>query len=175
MSLFIWRVWTSAFTRMQPGEDISVVCCARSRRAVLCRQPNKQDLFQKCTWVPTSTNSYQLSTIVIQSLLIPTNLASVLILVVQSVIETERWIHFCQSPVRRSFLHGNMLLNNVGIKGSKPGAAAVGVMMANRVSIYESFSFSNVLKNSLYKTAQLLRLFFDKTPSYFSGSCVISS
>ena len=73
------------------------------------------------------------------------------------------------------FLHGNMLLNNVGIKGSKPGAAAVGVMMANRVSIYESFSISNVLKNSLYKTAQLLRLFFDKTPSYFSGSCVISS
>ena len=73
------------------------------------------------------------------------------------------------------FLHGNMLLNNVGIEGSKPGAAAVGVMMANRVTIYESFSFSNVLKNILYKTAQLLRLFFDKTPSYFSGSCVISS
>ena len=42
------------------------------------------------------------------------------------------------------FLHGNMLLNNVGIEGSKPGAAAVGVMMANRVTIYESFSFSNV-------------------------------
>ena len=37
------------------------------------------------------------------------------------------------------FLHGNMLLNNVGIEGSKPGAAAVGVMMANRVTIYESF------------------------------------
>ena len=44
------------------------------------------------------------------------------------------------------FLHGNMLLNNVGIEGSKPGAAAVGVMMANRVRIYESFSFSNVFQ-----------------------------
>ena len=48
------------------------------------------DLFQKCTLAPTSMNSYQLSIIVIQSLLIPTNLASVLILVVQSVIETKR-------------------------------------------------------------------------------------
>ena len=96
------RVLTSAFTRMRPGEDISVVCCERSRRAVLCRQPKKQDLFRKCTWVPTSTNSYQLSTIVIQSLLIPTNLASVLIQAVQSVTETVGLTHFCQSPLKFS-------------------------------------------------------------------------
>ena len=98
------RVLTSAFTRMRPGEDISVVCCERSRGAVLCRQPNKQDLFRKYTWswVPTSTNSYQLSTIVIQSLLIPTNLASVLIQAVQSVTETVGLTHFCQSPLKFS-------------------------------------------------------------------------
>ena len=74
---------------MQLGEDISVVCCARSLREVRRQQPKKQDLFQNCTLAPTSMNSYQLSIIVIQSLLIPTNLDSVRILVVQSVIETK--------------------------------------------------------------------------------------
>ena len=31
------------------------------------------------------------------------------------------------------YLHGNMVLGNVGIEGSKPGAAAAGVMLANKV------------------------------------------
>ena len=33
-----------------------------------------------------------------------------------------------------------MILGDVGIEGSKPGAAAVGVMMANGVSIHDCFS-----------------------------------
>ena len=33
------------------------------------------------------------------------------------------------------YLHGKTSLGDVGIEGSKPGAAAVGVMMANRVTI----------------------------------------
>ena len=31
------------------------------------------------------------------------------------------------------YLHGNMVLGNVGIEGSKPGAAAAGVMLASKV------------------------------------------
>ena len=38
------------------------------------------------------------------------------------------------------YYHGKMILGDVGIEGSKPGAAAVGVMMANRVIIHDCFS-----------------------------------
>ena len=38
------------------------------------------------------------------------------------------------------YYHGKMILGDVGIEGSKPGAAAVGVMMANRVIIQDCFS-----------------------------------
>ena len=33
------------------------------------------------------------------------------------------------------YYHGKTILGDLGIEGSKPGAAAVGVMMANRVTI----------------------------------------
>ena len=34
------------------------------------------------------------------------------------------------------YYHGKMILGDIGIEGSKPGASAVAVMMANRVSFY---------------------------------------
>lgn len=50
------------------------------------------------------------------------------------------------------YLHGKMVLGNVGIEGSKPGAAAAGVMLANKVMtkvlvslIFPSFFFRNAV------------------------------
>ena len=65
------------------------------------------------------------------------------------------------------YYHGKMILGDVGIEGSKPGAAAVGVMMANRVTIYESFSFSSKFKKVYIRQPNYYDYVFDKTPSYF--------
>ena len=129
------RVLTSAFTRMGTGEDISVVCCARSQRAVLCRQPKNRIC---------SGN--------VPEFLRPRTVIS----------SPPLWYNHCWSPQtypggaigcrdRRmnSFLsittkvlyyHGKTILGDLGIEGSKPGAAAVRVMMANRVTIHDCFS-----------------------------------
>lgn len=51
------------------------------------------------------------------------------------------------------YYHGKMILGDVGIEGSKPGAAAAGVMMANRVIIHDCFSDigSKQKRNPQYK------------------------
>lgn len=41
------------------------------------------------------------------------------------------------------YYHGKTILGDLGIQGSKPGAAAVRVMMANRVTIHDCFSRSH--------------------------------
>ena len=73
------------------------------------------------------------------------------------------------------YYHGKMILGDVGIEGSKPGAAAVGVMMANRVTIYESFSFSSKFKKVCIRQPNYYDYVSTKHQVIFSGSCVISS
>ena len=42
---------------------------------------------------------------------------------------------FLQITAGVPYCHGDMTLGNIGIEGSKPGAAAAGVMLANRVML----------------------------------------
>ena len=60
------------------------------------------------------------------------------------------------------YYHGKMILGDVGIEGSKPGAAAVGVMMANRVIIHNCFS-DTWFKAKKKSTVQTSRLFYLNT------------
>lgn len=41
---------------------------------------------------------------------------------------------FLQITTTVVYYHGDMTLGDIGIEGSKPGAAAAGVMLANRVN-----------------------------------------
>ena len=55
------------------------------------------------------------------------------------------------------YYHGKTILGDLGIEGSKPGAAAVGVMMANRVIIQDFFRYwSKAKKKSSVQTSRLL-------------------
>ena len=47
---------------------------------------------------------------------------------------------FLQITTTVVYLHGEMFLGGIGIEGSKPGAAAAGVMLANRVINYNNYS-----------------------------------
>lgn len=49
---------------------------------------------------------------------------------------------FLQAGAGVAYLHGKRTLGDVGIEGSKPGAAAAGVMLANRVMMCEIFFLS---------------------------------
>ena len=50
---------------------------------------------------------------------------------------------FLQITTTVVYYHGDMTLGDIGIEGSKPGAAAAGVMLANRVTYFVSIlSFS---------------------------------
>ena len=46
---------------------------------------------------------------------------------------------FLQITTTVVYYHGDMTLGDIGIEGSKPGAAAAGVMLANRVRVHSSF------------------------------------
>ena len=46
---------------------------------------------------------------------------------------------FLQITTTVVYYHGDMTLGDIGIEGSKPGAAAAGVMLANRVRVHPSF------------------------------------
>ena len=46
---------------------------------------------------------------------------------------------FLQITTTVVYYHGDMTLGDIGIEGSKPGAAAAGVMLANRVTFFFSF------------------------------------
>lgn len=46
---------------------------------------------------------------------------------------------FLQITTTVVYYHGDMRLGDIGIEGSKPGAAAAGVMLANRVRVHSSF------------------------------------
>ena len=46
---------------------------------------------------------------------------------------------FLQITTTVPYYHGDINLGDVGIEGSKPGAAAAGVMLANRVTIFFSY------------------------------------
>ena len=46
---------------------------------------------------------------------------------------------FLQITTTVVYYHGDMTLGDIGIEGSKPGAAAAGVMLANRVRVHSPF------------------------------------
>ncbi|XP_067020489.1 uncharacterized protein [Acropora muricata] len=48
------------------------------------------------------------------------------------------------------YLHGKMVLGNVGIEGSKPGAAAAGVMLANRVIGLHKNGYGRILAECMF-------------------------
>ena len=57
---------------------------------------------------------------------------------------------FLQITTTVVYYHGDMTLGDIGIEGSKPGAAAAGVMLANRVTFF--FFLPRVCPRNCQKT-----------------------
>ena len=60
---------------------------------------------------------------------------------------------FLQITTTVVYYHGDMTLGDIGIEGSKPGAAAAGVMLANRVIFF--FLFAPSMSRKLSKNLSL--------------------
>ena len=67
---------------------------------------------------------------------------------------------FLQITTTVVYYHGDMTLGDIGIEGSKPGAAAAGVMLANRVIILFPVSRKNAAEILKKDSSYCVFLFF---------------
>ena len=67
---------------------------------------------------------------------------------------------FLQITTTAVYYHGDMTLGDIGIEGSKPGAAAAGVMLANRVIILFPVSRKNAAEILKKDCSYCVFLFF---------------
>ena len=124
------RVLILVCTRMEPGEDIFAACCVTNLIAMIQHSESGKVSSPRCTWVQKQLSALQYC----DTITIDPHKSGFCPYPAGAICYRDKIMNtFLHINSEVPFLHGKMVLGNVGIEGSKPGAAAAGVMLANKV------------------------------------------